>query len=121
VQQQAPPPGPSALPSGAPPATPPVAASVAITSVGIVEGFDLQELSIAANTPWSVSLTNADPFVPHNFAIREANPDGSDWPAPVNADGGGSAVYQPPPLPAGDYTFFCSLHPNMTGTLHVGQ
>jgi cytochrome c oxidase subunit 2 len=113
TQQQAPPPSPSSLPSNAP--------SVSVTSVGILEGFDPNELSIPADTPWSVTLTNADADVPHNFSIHSANPDGSDWDAPVNADGGGSAVYQPPPLKAGDYTFFCSLHANMTGTLHVGQ
>lgn len=121
VAHQQAPPSPSAVPSGAPPSgAPPVVLN--LTSVGTIEGFDPVELSVPADTAWSVSLTNADQFVPHNFAIREANPDGSDWDAPVNADGGGSAVYQPPPLPAGDYTFFCSLHPTtMTGTLHVGQ
>jgi cytochrome c oxidase subunit 2 len=114
AQQQQPEASPSALPSGAP--------SVSLTSVGITQGFSPSELSVAANTPWSVNLTNSDPSVPHNFSIRAANPDGSDWLAPVNADGGGSAVYQPPPLAPGDYTFFCSLHPTtMTGTLHVGQ
>jgi cytochrome c oxidase subunit 2 len=113
VQQQAPPPSASALPSNAP--------VVSVTSVGVVEGFTPTELSVAADTPWSVSLTNSDAAVPHNFSIRSANADGSDWLAPVNADGGGSAVYQPPALAAGDYTFFCSLHPNMTGSLHVGQ
>jgi plastocyanin len=92
-----------------------------LTSVGIVEGYDPAELSVPADTAWSVNLTNSDPFVPHNFAVRAANPDGSDWIPAVNADGGGSAVYQPPPLAAGEYTFFCSLHPNMIGTLHVGQ
>jgi plastocyanin len=91
-----------------------------VTSVSIAAGFDPKELSIPANAPWSVNLTNADASVPHNFSIHAANPDGSDWEAGANADGGGSAVYQPPPLAAGDYTFFCSLHPNMTGTLHVG-
>ncbi len=113
VQQQAPPPSASALPSNAP--------VVSVTSVGVVQGFDPTELSVAADTPWSVNLTNSDPAVPHNFSIHKANPDGSDWDAPINADGGGSVTYQPPPLAAGDYTFFCSLHTNMTGTLHVGQ
>jgi cytochrome c oxidase subunit 2 len=113
AQQHAPPPSGSALPSGAP--------SVSVTSVGITEGFNPSELSVAADTPWTVTLTNADAAVPHNFSIHSANPDGSDWDAPINAGAGGSAVYQPPPLKAGDYTFFCSLHPNMTGTLHVGQ
>lgn len=113
AQQQVPPPSASALPSNAP--------VVSVTSVGVVEGFNPTELSVAADTPWSVNLTNADPVVPHNFSIHSANADGSDWVAPVNANGGGSATYQPPPLAAGDYTFYCSLHPNMTGTLHVGQ
>jgi len=122
--QQTPPSPSAAPPSGAPPSgAPPSGAPTAInvTSVGIVQGFDPNELSIPADTPWSVNLTNADASVPHNFAVRAANPDGSNWEPEINADGGGSAVYQPPPLAAGDYTFYCSLHPNMTGTLHVGQ
>ena len=125
VTLQQTPPSPSAAPSGAPPSgAPPSGAPTAInvTSVGIAAGFDPGELSIPADVPWSVNLTNADPSVPHNFSIHAANPDGSDWDAGANADGGGSAVYQPPPLAPGDYTFFCSLHPTtMTGTLHVGQ
>jgi cytochrome c oxidase subunit 2 len=113
AQQHQPQPSQSALPSGAP--------TVSVTSVGVAEGFNPKELTVAANTPWTVQLTNSDADVPHNVSIHSANPDGTDWLAPVNADGGGSATYQPPPLAAGDYTFFCSLHPNMTGTLHVGQ
>lgn len=112
-QQQQPSPNPSALPSGAP--------SVSVTSVGIADGFNPTELSVAADTPWSVNLTNSDPGIPHNFSIHEANPDGTDWIGQPNADGGGSAAYQPPPLTAGDYQFFCSLHTKMVGTLHVGQ
>jgi cytochrome c oxidase subunit 2 len=112
-QQQQPSPSPSALPSGAP--------AVNVTSIGVVEGFDPTTLAVAADTPWSVNFTNADPNVPHNFAVREGNPDGSDWIGLPYADGGGTAVYQPPPLAAGTYEFFCSLHTNMIGTLNVGQ
>ncbi|MEP7158108.1 MAG: cytochrome c oxidase subunit II [Chloroflexota bacterium] len=114
LQQQNPPsPDPSALPSGAP--------AVNVTSVGIAEGFDPTELSVAADTPWSVSLTNSDAFIPHNFSIYDVDPEGTDWVGQPNAEGGGSAVYQPPPLAAGDYQFYCSLHPNMVGNLRVGQ
>lgn len=105
---------PSPAPSGAP--------TVEVSSISITAGFDQQQLSVAADTPWTVHLTNADPSVPHNFSIRGANADGSDWIGQPNAEGGQSATYQPPPLAAGDYEFYCSLHPTtMTGTLHVGQ
>ena len=108
-----------AEPSGPPP--PSDAPSVSVTSVSVTEGFEPGELTVAPDQPWVVQLTNADPAVPHDFAIREANPDGSDWQGDPDAPGGGSATYQPPPLPAGEYEFYCSIHPNMVGTLRVGQ
>ena len=64
---------------------------------------------------------NKDPSVPHNFAIQKANPDGSDWVGQPTANGGQTATYQAPPLKAGTYTFYCAIHPNMKGTLTVGQ
>ncbi len=97
----------------------PGAQTVQVSSVSITAGFDPNTISVSANQPWTVQFTNADPTVPHNFSIHKANPDGSDWLAPVNADGGGSAVYNPPQLAPGDYQFFCSIHPNMVGTIHV--
>jgi cytochrome c oxidase subunit 2 len=100
-------------PSGAP--------TVQVTSVSVIEGFDPETLTVAADTPWVVQLTNADPSVPHDFAIRGANPDGSDWQGDPDAQGGESATYQPPPLPAGSYEFYCSIHPNMIGTITAGQ
>lgn len=108
-----------AEPTSAP--LPPDATTVELTSVGIVEGFDPTELAIPADTPWVVELTNTDSAAPHDFSIRGANPDGSDWLGDPDAEASGSATYQPPPLPAATYEFFCSLHPNMIGTLQVGQ
>lgn len=108
---------PSAGPSQ--PAPPPGAATVQVSAVGITAGFNPSALSVPANQPFTVDFTNSDPSVPHNFSIHKANADGSDWLAPVNADGGQSATYNPPPLAPGDYQFFCSIHPNMVGTLHV--
>ncbi len=108
-----------AVPSQAPP--PSGAPSVSLTAISVTEGFDPSELSIAPDRPWVVQLTNADPAVPHDFGVRAANPDGSDWLGDPDAPGGGSATYQPPPLPAGEYEFFCTIHPNMVGTLRVGQ
>jgi cytochrome c oxidase subunit II len=105
----------------APPSAPPGAPTVQVTAVSITEGFDPDTLSAPADTPWVVQLTNSDAGVPHDFAIRAANPDGSDWQGDPDPVGGQSATYQPPPLAAGTYEFYCSIHPNMTGTLNVGQ
>jgi heme/copper-type cytochrome/quinol oxidase subunit 2 len=109
-----------AVPS-TPPSAPPGAPTVQVTAISITEGFDPDTLSAPADTPWVVQLTNSDTGVPHDFAIRRANPDGSDWQGDPDPVGGESATYQPPPLAAGTYEFFCSIHPNMTGTLNVGQ
>ena len=113
-QQQAPEPEPGGTP-------PPDAATVQVTSVGVVEGYEPSELSVPADTPWLVDLTNSDQFAPHDFAIRGGNPDGSDWQGDPNADPGQQVIYEPPPLAAGQYEFYCSLHPNMVGTLRVGE
>ena len=115
AQQQA---AASAPPASQAPAAP-GATTVQVSSISITAGFNPNTLTVPANQPFTVQFTNADPSVPHNFSIHKANPDGSDWLAPVNADGGQSATYNPPPLAPGTYTFFCSIHPNMTGTLTV--
>jgi cytochrome c oxidase subunit 2 len=104
----------------APPPPPDGAPEVTVTAVSVTEGFQPTELQAPADQPWTVQLDNSDPNVPHNFSIHSATPEG-DWIGQPNANGGETAVYQPPPLAAGDYEFFCSLHPNMKGTLHVGQ
>jgi cytochrome c oxidase subunit 2 len=105
-----------------PASAPPGAPTTQVTAVGIVEGFDPGEVTAPADSPWVVQLTNNDQLgAPHDFAIEGANPDGTDWQGDPDAQAGGSATYLPPPLAAGDYKFFCSIHPNMTGTLHVGR
>ena len=105
--------------SGAPASAPLGAQTVQVTAVSATAGFSPNTLAIQANQPWTVQFTNSDPSVPHNFSIHKANPDGSDWLGTPDAPGGGSAAYNPPPLAPGDYQWFCSIHPNMVGTLHV--
>ena len=101
------------------PSAPPGAATIQVTSVGVLEGFDPKTLTAPANQPFVINLTNSDTTAPHDVAIRGANPDGSDWQGDPDAQAGGSASYQPPPLAANTYEFYCSIHPNMTGTLQV--
>jgi cytochrome c oxidase subunit 2 len=112
-QQQQPTPGASQ------PAPPPGAATVQVTSVSVTAGFDPSDLAAPADQPFTVQLTNADQAAPHDFAIRRGNPDGSDWQGDPDAPAGGSATYNPPPLAAGEYEFYCTIHPNMIGNLQV--
>jgi heme/copper-type cytochrome/quinol oxidase subunit 2 len=101
------------------PSAPPGAATVAVTAVGVLAGFDPKTLTAPANQPFVVNLTNADATVQHDFGIKGANPDGSDFKGDPDAPPSGSASYNIGPLPPKDYEFYCTIHPNMTGTLHV--
>jgi len=109
-QQATPPPQQSA---------PPGAATVEVTSVGVLQGFDPKSLTAPANQPFVVNLTNSDATAPHDFGIKAANPDGSDFKGDPDAQPGGSATYNLPPLAPKTYEFYCTIHPNMTGTLNV--
>ncbi len=53
----------------------------------------------------------------HNVAIQDAN--GKEVFKGEIFSGVDARAYPIPPLGAGSYTFTCSVHPNMTGTLSV--
>jgi cytochrome c oxidase subunit II len=115
AQQQAEPtPGASQPAASAPPGG---GATVELTSVSVVDGFDPSELSVPADQAFTVNLTNADQAAPHDFAIRNVDGAGTHWQGDPDAAAGGSATYNAPALAAGTYEFYCSIHPNMTGTL----
>lgn len=113
VDQQRPEPSQQAPPSGAP--------SLQLTAVDSFT-FDPPTLSAPADLPMAFAFTNADPAQPHNVAIVGANTDGTDWIGLPIAQAGQSATYVSPPLAAGTYEFYCSVHPTtMRGSLNVGQ
>jgi cytochrome c oxidase subunit 2 len=95
----------------------PDAPTIELTSISVTEGFDPSQLTVPADQPFTVNLTNADQAAPHDFAIRGAGPDGGDWQGDPDAPAGGSATYNAPAVAAGSYEFYCSIHPNMVGTL----
>jgi cytochrome c oxidase subunit 2 len=102
-----------------PPSGAPQGASIAITAISVTEGFDPKEVTAPADTPLTIQLDNVDTAAPHNVAIKGATPDGKDWIGLPIAGPGQKATYNVPPIPAGSYTFYCSVHANMTGTFTV--
>ena len=103
--------------SGSPGAsgTPPQG-GIAIVAQGIK--FDVATLTAPADKPFKIAFDNRDKGTPHDVDILDGTGakvfDGKDFPGPAQE------TYDVPALAAGAYTFICSIHPTMTGTLNVG-
>jgi plastocyanin len=80
--------------------------------------FVNKDLSAPADVPWKLELDNQDPGIPHNIEIKDAA--GASLFKGEIFNGNAVKVYDVPALAAGDYTFICTVHPNMIGTLKVG-
>lgn len=87
-----------------------------IIEVAAVESlqFDTDAIEAPAGEPFCIEFTNND-TVPHDIGIVETEFNGDDVPP------GESIIYAIPAMEAGDYTFYCTLHPTMTGDLTVGE
>ena len=79
--------------------------------------YDQSSLTAPAGQPFTIEFANQDAGVPHNVAIKDAS--GMVMFRGDIFSGVDTRQYQVPALPAGTYTFFCEVHPNMTGTLTV--
>jgi len=67
-----------------------------------------------ADRPFKLALDNEDAGTPHNVALKDSG--GIDvWVGDI-FNGVETRVYDVPALPAGNYTFNCSVHPSMIGT-----
>jgi plastocyanin len=78
--------------------------------------FNPTSLTIPADTATTITLDNQD-SAPHNIAIKDAS--GAQVFKGEIQGGQGKIDYSLNALPAGAYTFWCEVHPNMTGTLTV--
>jgi len=90
--------------------------AVDITAAGTT--WTTTDVTAPANAAFTIHFDNQDPSIPHNIVIK----DGSGM-AMFTSDlltGAAKADYQVPALPAGAYTFVCSVHTNMVGHLTVG-
>jgi mono/diheme cytochrome c family protein/plastocyanin len=109
---------PSAAPSGEPTTAPSGEPSGDVIDIAALNiQFDTDTLIVPAETVFTLAFDNQDAGIPHNVEIRdEAN-------AAVFVgeifNGVDQRDYQVGPIPAGTYTFLCTVHPNMTGTLRA--
>jgi plastocyanin len=106
-------PGESGPPPGSPP--PPLEGDVVLVAQDLK--FDKAEVTAPAGAPFTIAFDNRDNGIPHDVAIRDDSGivfNGEDITGP------GQVVEDVPPLPAGTYTFFCTFHADMTGTLTAG-
>jgi plastocyanin len=109
---------PSGSPSGSPGASSPGSVVLRVAAANIA--FNPTKLDDApAGQPFAIEFDNQDPGIPHNVEII-APAGGSVFKGEIFS-GAASRTYDVPALDAGDYTFVCSVHPNMTGTLKVAQ
>ena len=116
---------PSAAPSGGASAAPsaiagdsgtPTATTIEIAALNIA--FDKSELAAPADQPFQIVFANDDAGIPHNVEIKDAA--GMSVFKGDLFNGVETRTYDVPALAAGSYTFICTVHPNMAGTLTVG-
>ncbi len=102
----------SASPSGSAPAA---GQTVSIVAQNIA--YTTTDVTAPADTPFVIAFDNEDAGVPHNVAIKDAS--GTEVFKGEIFSGVATKNYDVPALQAGTYTFSCTVHPTMTGTLTV--
>ena len=105
--------GPTLVP-GAVTAPPAGAGQLNLTALNIE--FEPKEL-VAPSGPIELRFHNQDDGIPHNVAIKDAS-GGSVFESEIFT-GPADVDYSISDLAPGSYTFTCTIHPNMTGTLTV--
>ena len=77
--------------------------------------YETTTLTAPADKEFQIDFDNQD-SAPHNIAIKDAS-GAQQFKGDVVT--GQKVTYNVGALPAGSYTFWCEVHPNMTGTLTV--
>ena len=91
------------------------AADVTIIAANI--DFTTKQVTAPADAPFTIAFDNQD-TVPHDVVIKDDS-GGTVFQGEI-VTGPKAIVYDVPALTAGGYTFVCSIHPNMTGSLSAG-
>ncbi len=80
--------------------------------------FDETSVTAPADQAFVIHFANNESGVPHNVELKDAG--GTSIVRGDIITGPAEANYNVDSLAAGDYSFVCSVHPNMTGTLTAG-
>jgi plastocyanin len=104
-----------AAPSGAGPSLP--AADVTIVAQNIT--YVTATATAPAGKAFTIAFNNEDAGTPHNVSIHSGGASGNQVFLGKIVTGPIVEIYDVPALPAGSYTYVCSVHANMTGTLTV--
>ncbi|MGK2852144.1 MAG: cupredoxin domain-containing protein [Candidatus Limnocylindrales bacterium] len=80
--------------------------------------FDQAALSAPAGAPFQIAFANNDAGTPHNVEIKDGG--GASVYTGEVFSGVATKTYDIPALAAGTYSFVCTVHPNMVGTLTAG-
>jgi plastocyanin len=86
---------------------------VTVTASGIT--FTTPSVTAPADTEFTLRFDNQDAGIPHDVDIRDAA--GATVFKTDIFPGVEARDYSVPALAAGEYSFVCTVHPNMTGTL----
>lgn len=88
---------------------------VAITASRIA--FQETTVTVPAGKAFQIEFTNNDAGTPHNIAIHQGDASGPEVFKGDIFNGVDTRTYDVSALDAGAYTFACSVHPTMVGTM----
>lgn len=116
--------GPSGSPAGSPSAASPATSAGASGATGTVLNlkalglaFDPKSLTAPAGTAFQIAFDNQDNATMHDVVIKDGS--GKEVFKGELVTGVAQKTYSVPALQAGSYTFVCTVHPTMTGTLEA--
>jgi plastocyanin len=90
---------------------------VMISALGIK--YEQTEVTAPAGKPFQIAFENKDAGTPHNVSIHQGGATGNEVFKGDIFPGVATKTYDVPALAAGQYSFVCTVHPTMIGTLNV--
>jgi plastocyanin len=88
-----------------------------ISALGIK--YEQTDVTAPAGKPFQIAFENKDAGTPHNVSIHQGGPTGAEVFKGDIFPGVATKTYDVPALTAGQYSFVCTVHPTMVGTLNV--